>query len=97
MCCTLAEWSSHICICCVLLPVGGTAASVPTTGRVAAHLCQLDAERWRVEGLPRGKVEGKGRGTGCLASDQTGRSSHSGTGTGEMYCMFVQIGEWRNQ
>lgn len=69
---------------CILWPAGGAAAAVPPTGRVAAYLCQLDLEGWRVEGLPGGEDEGEGRGTGCLASHQTRRSPHTGPGAGEM-------------
>lgn len=70
---------------CILWPAGGAAASVPTTGWVAAHLCQLDLEGRGVEGIPGGEDEREGRGTGCLASHQTRRSPHTGTGAGEIY------------
>lgn len=46
--------SIHLCI---LWPVGGAAASVPTTGWVAARLRKLDLEGWGVEGLPGGEDE----------------------------------------
>lgn len=78
-----------------LSPVGSAAASVPTAGRVAAHLCQLDPEGRSVEGLPGGENEGEGRRTGCLASHQTRRSPHTRTRTGELDGWIDGwMGEW---
>lgn len=81
---------------CFLWPVGGAAAPVPATGWVAAHLCQLDSQRWGLEGLPGWEDEGTRGGTGGLAPNQTRGSPHSGTGAGETDAWMDGwfIGEW---